>query len=261
MQQYWVPRVDWQNERVIIRAADAHHILHVMRRKVGDRVRVFDGRGRMAEVELTDIHGQTVIGSIIREERQTVRHRWVICPALLKGEKMDWLMQKSTELGATDIYPLSTEHAVVRLSADKEATRRARFQKIVKEAAEQSARWWLPEVYPLYTPGEWLDEVWPELHTAGGVLMVAASSQDAEHIGIRPRPLAAFITELKSERPYIVCVGPEGGFSAREMTLFHARGAQMIALGRRPLRAETATLAVLSYFLMLTGMSEANEAE
>lgn len=250
MQQYWVPENDWTDGQIIIRTPDVHHIKHVMRFKSGDVVRVFDGKGRMAEVRIESFHDASVVGHILREEVQPMRHRWIICPALLKGEKMDWLMQKSTELGATHIYPLATDHAVVRLSSEKEVQRRMRFQKIVKEAAEQSARYWLPEVYPLYTLETWLTKVWPDYKKEDGVLMVAASPKDAAMIEAKPVPIAALMANMHEDRPYIVCVGPEGGFSEREMRLLDEHGAIMMTLGERPLRAETATLAVLSYFLL-----------
>ncbi|MDY0323267.1 MAG: RsmE family RNA methyltransferase [Candidatus Carbobacillus sp.] len=250
MQQYWVPQEDWGNEQIIIRSPDVHHMKHVMRFKSGDYVRVFDGQGRRADVEIVAFQDTRVVGRILRVEVQPMRQSWIICPALLKGEKMDWLMQKSTELGATHIYPLATDHAVVRLSPEKEVHRRMRFQKIVKEAAEQSARFWLPEVYPLYTLEEWLTKVWPDYKKQGGVLMVAASPQDAAMLEAKPVPLATLMSNVPKSRPYIVCVGPEGGFSEREMLLFDEHGAIMMTLGERPLRAETATLAILAYFLL-----------
>ncbi len=155
---------------------------------------------------------------------------------LLKGEKIEWILQKATELGVARITPLITERAVIRPKADRLAHQHERWNKIVTEAAQQSARWTLPV---LDQPTELLAFL---TRTAGyGLKLIFWEGMPAQ--SPRRRIAAAIASD---PREGVLLIGPEGGWEKAEVDAAGAMGYQALSLGTRILRAETAALAALA---------------
>ncbi|GAB7386309.1 16S rRNA (uracil(1498)-N(3))-methyltransferase [Bacillaceae bacterium] len=236
MQRYFVSPEQMDDKLVFITGEDVHHITRVMRLTVGDRFVCCDGRGRVCLVKLSKLEKGCVTAEIEEElnEERELPVRVTLAQSLPKGDKMDWVIQKGTELGAARFIPFCSERTIVQLNEKKEAKRAERWQKIAKEAAEQARRSRIPEIDRVRS--------WPELlrEAANHELMLIAY-EDEETTSLRD-----VFAEHKEIRSLLVLVGPEGGFSAAEVREAREAGFFPVSLGRRILRTETAGLYVLS---------------
>lgn len=207
---------------------EAKHAAQVLRLRRGDRITVFDGRGRSAAAEILDVSK-----SEIRLELGGA----VSCPALSpeiclaqavpKGKTMDLIVQKAVELGVTAIQPLITRHTVVQVDGDDAPRKSAKWQRVALEACKQCGQDLLPEVLAVRDFGSWVAE-------ADGDLKVIASLLP----GVRP--LREILREAGHPRRVTLLVGPEGDFSAAEGAAAVAEGFVPASLGSIVLRAETA---------------------
>lgn len=222
------------NNQVIITGKDLHHLRDVLRLSIGDTFNgVLDGVTYQLRIqEITHTH--------IRAGMESVNQRGAESPlfvhlyqGLPKGEKMDWIVQKATELGVAEITPVNCARTVVRLDEKKGRERTARWQRIAEEAAKQAGRERIPPVHE------------PLSFTA------AVSRIEAGTLHLFPWEEEA-TTGLKSllrtfaGRRLAVWIGPEGGFTGEEAEAARQRGACSVTLGPRILRTETAGLTVLS---------------
>jgi 16S rRNA (uracil1498-N3)-methyltransferase len=216
----------------VLRDEAHHHVARVLRVRVGDEITLFDGAGREAEARVTRIWPAEVlvqVGPVRQASRPPIAVTLVV--ALLKGEKMDWVVQKATELGVARIAPVASAHAVVKLEGERREGRRARWEKIAAEAARQSGRADVPEI--------------AEVRDVGVALALAPGWRVLFHEAERGTSLRKV---LPADRPaeVTVAVGPEGGFSADEVAAARAAGYAVCGLGPRILRAETAALAAVA---------------
>ena len=161
----------------------------------------------------------------------------ILVQALLKGEKMDVVAQKAVELGASALYPIETEHVVVRYDAKKAAAKSVRWQKIADEAAKQCGRQALMPVAAIAPLSALLGN--PELFGAPDTAVVFC------YEGEREQSLRTRLHGLSARRVVLI-VGAEGGFSPTEEEAVTAAGAQSVSLGHLILRAETAALAAVA---------------
>ncbi|MDB5750279.1 MAG: rRNA ((1498)-N(3))-methyltransferase [Ramlibacter sp.] len=207
----------------------ARHV-QVLRLQPGDALRLFDGRGGEYQAVVTHM-GRSEVRVAVQEyhavenEPALAVHLAVGMPA---NERMDWLVEKATELGAASIQPLVAERSVLRLAADRAARKQAHWQGIAIAACEQSGRNRVPVVHPVLPLAAWL----------------AAQAQPGLVLSLRAgtRPVAG-LTPLAG---LTLLSGPEGGLSPAEEDAAIARGWQPAHLGPRVLRAETAPLAALA---------------
>lgn len=246
MQRYFVCPEQIKGNRVTISGDDAHHISRVMRFHPGDEVIVCDNSGREFHVRLETFQENEVTGLITNV--QTVvsepRMRVTLAQSLLKGDKLDWIIQKSTELGVYEILPFKSERSVVRLSGTKAVKRRERWQKITKEASEQAHRGRIPVVS---VPIEWQDLL--DRARAFDLALIPYESE-------RSLALTALSEILPKVASCLVIIGPEGGFTAREVAAARKAGVRSVHLGPRILRAETAALASISCMMFISGEME-----
>lgn len=226
-------------EEIEITGGDAHHLVRVMRAQSGDEVIVAGGDGRAARMAICGIERDRVhLRRMAYLPQAEIRNAEVILiQALLKGEKMDFVVQKAVELGAVALYPIETEHVVVRYDAKKAAAKAVRWQKIADEAAKQCGRQALMPVAAIAPLSALLRN--PELFGAPDTAVVFCYEGEREQ-SLRTR-LHGF-----SVRRVVLIVGAEGGFSPAEAEAVTAAGAQSVSLGRLILRAETAALAALA---------------
>jgi 16S rRNA (uracil1498-N3)-methyltransferase len=215
----------------------AQHVAKALRLKAGDALVVFDGRGGEYEATIQRIEKDRVDvkTGAWREADLEPPLAVGLVQGVPEADKMDWIIQKATELGVAWIQPVTCERSVVRLSGERAARRESHWQRVAIAAAEQCGRSRVPDVRPTLAFVSWvaLDE-----RPARWLL----DPQGPPMAG-RPAP----------EAPFELVVGPEGGLSERERDLALARGGESVGLGPRVLRTETASLAALAAIHALWG--------
>ncbi len=210
---------------------EAHHLIHVLRLSAGDTVALFDGRGTAKSARVASIHKDTVeleLDDPLPAHESPIAITLAI--AVPKGEKMSLIVQKLTELGVTAVQPLLTDHGEVHEEWIQE--RLERWRRIALEAAKQSARSLLPRIE---TPKPF-DNV--DVIKRGTMLL---------------RPDAPPLREKPQGNQTIIAIGPEGGWSNRELALARKRSVLELSLGPRTLRTETAAITATAVVQWLSG--------
>jgi 16S rRNA (uracil1498-N3)-methyltransferase len=212
-----------------------NHLRQSLRLQPGEILTVTDDRGRRYRTEIIEVTSRALTGRIVETIAAPPRTSpsIILAQALLKGEKMDWVIQKATELGVERIVPLAASHSVIRLRADRIDHQLARWQRIALEAAQQSERWSVPVISQPAAVGELLEWSKP----AQAKLVLAERSQGASLTAV---PLPGTGDEIW------LLVGPEGGWEDEELGQVLEHGYTAITLGSRILRAETAAIATIS---------------
>jgi len=224
--------------RVVLPPAEAHHAVHVLRLRAGDPVEIFDGRGASAEARLAEAaRGEvTAIVETVRTPIPAPAPALRLAFAVPKGKRLDWLLEKATELGAARLAPVRFARSVAGVEALSEAARR-RWEARCIAAAKQSGRAHLPVIEPVAPLAEALP---PEGAGAAGVF---GDTGDAA------RPVGAALAGLPSPFPsgaIHIYVGPEGGLTEAERRLLAGAGLVGVRLGPTVLRTETAAVALLA---------------
>ncbi|MCM3171040.1 RsmE family RNA methyltransferase [Paenibacillus sp. MER 99-2] len=249
MQRYFVSEEQFQERSVVITGDDARHISKVMRGKPGDKLIVSDGRTREALVEIEGIEAGEVTTNIVEplEMDHEARIHVTIAQSLPKGDKMETVIQRCTEIGAVAFVPFLSERTIVQYDAKKESKRLERWGKIAKEAAEQSHRNRIPSIeQPLSWKGL--------LSSFEGYDLVCYCYEKENGKQLRDA-LKPFVEKLgpHDTANVLIVVGPEGGFSEKETVEADQAGAVSVGLGKRILRAETAGMAALTCVLYESG--------
>lgn len=215
----------------VLAGEEARHAAQVARLRVGERVAVGDGRGRIADAEAVEVARDRVVLRVltVREEPAPAR-RLVLVQALAKGGRDESAIQAATELGVTAVVPWQAARSVTRWSGAKVAAGSARWASIVREAGKQSMRPWAAEVRPLAS-------------TADLAALAAASTMMLLEPTAEARLLDA---ELPADREVVLVVGPEGGIAPEELDRLTAAGATPARLGPLVLRTSTAGPAALA---------------
>lgn len=228
--------------RVTITGPDVVHISRVLRLGPGDVITVMDGRGKGYRVRLTGITGTAVEGVILEQfiPGGEAPLKVTLVQGLSKGDKMDIIIQKSTELGVSCVVPLACRRSVVRLTPAKARERQQRWQRIALEAAKQSRRAIVPRVTEVMDLPAVLDLISP------GALALMPWEEERE------LSLKAALRGQSCGEVFIF-IGPEGGFAAGEVAVARERGVLSVSLGPRILRTETAGLATLTMILYELG--------
>jgi 16S rRNA (uracil1498-N3)-methyltransferase len=243
MHRFFIPP-EWQSQgEVILRQETAYQLSHVLRLKPGARILILDNSGWEREVVLSQFSRDEVRGQIVNEalNPNEPKVQLYLYPAMLKGQKLEWVLQKGTELGVAAFIPIITER-VVAGEAPLSRAKMDRWRRIIKEAAEQSQRGRLPELFPQLSLAEALQQV---------VANPSLSLLPWEGGGCS-------LTEALHRAPggsqrINIFIGPEGGFSEPEVSLAKKHGVIPITLGGRILRAETAALAAVTALLFALG--------
>ncbi len=220
-------------ERVAIGERDAHKIARVLRLRDGDELEIVDAAGHTFDARVRS-EPQGVYAELLamRSATSPARLRIDIAQGILKGAKMDFVIEKATELGAAAVLPFYSRRSVVQDLGDAKLER---WRRLAKTAAAQCDRREVPEVR---TPSRF-EALLDRCAEYDVVLMPWEQAA--------PDPLRESLPVwLESSRSVLVIVGPEGGFTADEAELGRAAGARLISLGERLLRSETAGLAMLA---------------
>ena len=228
-------------DQITVTGADVNHIRNVLRMKPGGEISVSDGvTAREYLCRIEEITPEKVLLAVVsvtgRETELPVRV--LLFQGLPKADKMEWIIQKTTELGVSEIIPVANARSVVRLDADRGAKKTKRWQSIAESAAEQSRRRIVPTVREpvsfaeaLSMAGEAETKLIPYEHFDGDA--------DTKELirGICPGSTVA------------VFIGPEGGYEPSEIEAARAAGVVPVTLGKRILRTETAGIAALSFIV------------
>ncbi len=210
-----------------------------MRKKLGDSVELLTGQGKLYEgkiVNLSPLVEIEILSSRIQEEAHAPL--LTLCPALLKNTKMDWLIEKSCELGIQSILPFESEHCVVK--AEKEDNKKIlRWEKIARESLKQSGRGLLPQMGPILS----FEDLLLKFQNKDALKLIFS----LENIGsLRARDLEDYMIQKGNNSEWIFLIGPEGGFSPSEEKKAQEHGFKLCSLGVHTLRAETAAISALS---------------
>jgi 16S rRNA (uracil1498-N3)-methyltransferase len=210
------------------------HLRQSLRLQTGEQLTVTDDRGTRYRAEISEITSGALIGRIldtIPAPPKTARSI-VLAQSLLKGEKMDWVIQKATELGVDRIVPILAAHSVVRPRTDRIEHQLSRWQRIAHEAAQQSERWSVPIIDEPATVSQ----------------LLSASKKASSKILLAERSDGASLTSLPlhGNGDMWLLIGPEGGWDEVELREMRQEGFLAVTLGPRILRAETAAIAALS---------------
>ena len=246
MQRYFIPLSNWERDTVTIDGDDAHHIIRVMRMKVDDKIICNPPSSKGAVCKIIQIDANHVTAQVVQwiENDSELPVSVTIAQGLPKGDKMDLILQKGTELGASSFIPFIAERSVVKWDTKKEEKKLTRYAKIVKEASEQSHRSHLPDIKPAMNINQLIEE------SANYDIRLIAYEEEAKTTNFQS--FANVVRKFKSGEKIMICIGPEGGFSQVEVDTLKEHNFIPVRLGPRILRTETASLyalASISYHL------------
>ncbi|MBI5213625.1 MAG: 16S rRNA (uracil(1498)-N(3))-methyltransferase [Nitrospirae bacterium] len=258
----FVPQEDIRKQEQIRLSADkSHYLISVIRCKKGDRIAIIDGKGKAYKAEVSEIAKRHVFINILHETPVDTESaiNFILCQGILKGEKMDLVIQKTTELGVNGIMPLITERGVV-----KETRKAKRWQKIAEEAAEQCGRTVIPKVHEPVQFAEFFER---ERSRRAGVMehwsngkMTGFIFWEEGGMPLKESIKKISLTSLQhSGTPIFVFIGPEGGFTSEEIRLAEGHGLIRTTLGKRVLRAETAAIVSTALVQFLTESAFSSE--
>ena len=218
-----------------IQGQDVQHISRVLRLKVGDSIIVVapDGSAGIAKINSIVVDKVVIVlQETIIEDKEAPLNVY-LAQGLPKSDKMDYIVQKAVELGVRGVFPMDAEHSVVQYDQAKRNKRLERWQKIAVEAAKQCGRAVIPIVKPIAD----LTTILASFDVETVILML--------YEGQTAQGLKQALAEHHAKN-HLLLVGPEGGFSAKEVALCQSHGACIVTLGPRILRTETAALAGVS---------------
>lgn len=240
MQRFFLLPKDCAGDSLRLSGREAHHALHVLRVKRGERVTVLNGAGGEFLCEVENAGKDSLALTVVEKKVHRERH----CPislfvAIPKGKIIESIIQKSVELGAARIVPLLTERVVTQLDDEGAEAKREKWQQVAIEAVKQCGAVWLPEVCaPVSLKNVLAAGNFPELTLVGSL------QTERKH----PRQFFSEFQKLHGRLPRSVGVwiGPEGDFTLEELQAIESVGAKPITLGDLTLRVETAAIYCLS---------------
>ena len=231
-----------EEKQIVITGSDVNHMRNVLRMKPGEEISVSDESGREYACTLKELGTEQITAQIlyVQESGLELPARISLYQGLPKSDKMEWIIQKTVELGVAEIIPVATKRAVVKLDAKKGESKRKRWQGVAESAAKQSKRLMIPQVHPVMDFRSAVNRA----ALADVPLIPYEMAGDMEKTRqlfgrIRPGTTAA------------IFIGPEGGFAPEEVEYALSKGVLPITLGKRILRTETAGMTVLSILMYL----------
>ena len=228
MNYFYAPPQQWINQQEVeIFGQEAQHIIKVLRYNIGDSIHIADGNGRIFECEINSVSKQkltAIIGSFVEEEAPELAK--VLALGIIRiRDRFEFAIEKAVELGATEICIFRADHT------ERTKINEERLKLLIISAFKQSGRFWLPDLVVLKS----LDEVY-NYYSDFDYVMAHEETSTSLRTGV-----------LKNDT--VLLIGPEGGFSERELSLNKKNAGEFISLGKNRLRAETAVTAFLSQYL------------
>jgi len=222
---------------ILLNERNRHHVVNVMRCQPEDRCFLFDGMGYEVEAKISYITKKEVALTLLNEVHHPNESSLNIhlYQALCKGEKMDWIIQKSIELGVKNITPIITERCDVKLSSERMEKKIAHWKNVAISATEQSGRSILAELHP-------------------PLLFQEAINQKIEGLRLLLSPhTTKKLSDITIQKTLLIFIGPEGGWTTSELNHATHQNVLSLSLGSRILRTETASLAIIAGLNALSG--------
>ena len=237
----YCPRANITRDRIIISdPGQIHHLSSVKRLKKGDRVVVFDGESQEYECVIDSIAKNKVELSVLKVRKTaSAELTLTLACALPKKVKMDYIIEKTVELGVDRIIPIKTERTIVEYSPDKAKEKLKRWQAIAIEASKQCGRIKLPQIEPISEFSKVVSQV------KNYELAVIP------HLGPGNKPLKEVFRDSRPSS-VIIFIGPEGDFSGREIKLAKENGCIGASLGDLVLKVDTAAISVIAFSRLFT---------
>ncbi len=227
------------DDSVSIYGSDARQICSVLRLSSGDRIAALDGTGHIYTAEITKASPAAVVAMIMKKSELDTEPRVKIALAqsLPKGNKLEFILQKGTEIGVAEFQIMTSARTIPKVSAESADKKIVRWQRVVKEAAEQSFRARIPTVEGISS----LEEVCRQIQNYD---LAICLWEDESQISFKK-----LLSENSSAQSVLLIVGPEGGFEEKEAQMMQESGAGTATLGKRILRCETAAIVATAVVL------------
>lgn len=237
MYHFFVSAENISESEVVINGGDFNHIKNVLRMKIGEKFIANDGNGASYCCSIREFVGDNVIADIEKGQLESneLPVKLVLFQGLPKSDKMETIIQKSVELGVSEIVPVEMLRCVVKLDEKKKKSKLSRWQSIAESAAKQSGRTVIPEVKPAMSFEK-------ALEYAKELDLLLVPYECAESV----KALQEKLGGIKSGMSVGIFIGPEGGYESSEIEKAKDCGGEIVSLGKRILRTETAAIAALS---------------
>ncbi len=239
--QFFAVRIDATKGEAFITDGDHLHLRSVLRLKPGGPVLISDGKGSLYHAVISEIGSEMTRVHLLSPVSWNPESPLVVTliQAMPKRRKMEWILQKSTELGVTRVVPVFSDYSVPRFSGERERRKQERWNQILREAAKQSYRGIIPELAGITSFERII-----KLREASLKILCAPEGEV---------PLRHCLEGVGKISDILVAIGPEGGFSPSEIALARSRDFIICTLGPRVLRLETAVVKVLSVLQYVLG--------
>jgi len=235
MRNFYVPPNQISSEKILITGNEKHHIINVLRLSIGDEICILDGSGNSYRAVLTEIDSEKVIANVINSQYTPLpSFHLTLIQGLPKFNKMDFIVQKSVELGVDEIVPVICHRTVPKLSKKSTQKRMERWNKIAIEAGKQSGRKHFPTIHPIVSLAKY--DIKSELKLIFWV-------------GEKEKKLKKVLQSYKKVKSVSLLIGPEGGFTDKEIEKCVQSGVIPVSFGDQILRTETAAIAGLTILL------------
>ena len=242
MPQFYLPP-PWETQKPHPISAELLHHLRVRRIGEGEVIPIFDGQGQVASATLARLDsksGELAIANVRQDIHSEVPYGITLAQGLAGGDKMDWIIEKAVETGASRIAPLQCERSVIKLNRSSDAGRAQKrlihWRAVTQAACEQCERTVLPLVEPIQAIADYLNKIANDEFNGTLKLLFCTGDNPSLAKTIAPMPV----------QNVILLIGPEGGFTPEEIELAMKAGFQAVSLGKRILRTETAGIAAIS---------------
>jgi 16S rRNA (uracil1498-N3)-methyltransferase len=237
MRRFFVDEVKARGGLFSIKGTEAKHIATVLRMGAGDRIVLLDGMGKRFQALIESVHHHEVLVTLERALPSPPASplRISLCQAVIKSSAMDYVVHKTSELGVDQILPFHSDRTLLKQGAHASVNKLRRWRDIAQSATKQSDRIKPAEIGPLLTFRELLER-WAREDVKKLILWEDETTRDLKSL-LRSQPPAKQIVGV---------VGPEGGFSAREIEAAREAGFVPMSLGHRVLRAETAAITLVA---------------
>lgn len=231
---FFIDSKDIIDDQVTITNTALRHITKVLRTGIGGKIWIADEKKKRYLIELTDINHKKAAGRILetKDAAEPPAVEIILLQSILKGEKMDMLIQKATELGVSKILPVISDRTIVKVKAPG---KEKRWQSIAKEASQQSGRWEVPEFFQI--------TVFEDVFEKIGKIDLGLILWEGEY----ENRLKAVFRRFKNcgIKRLAVFIGPEGGFTEKEIESAKEKGFISVSMGDLILRAETAAITII----------------